>query len=484
MATKTEIRFRLKPRWFIDSQTGERKIDDDNSLITMRITYGAMRLEYSTGYHIKAAYWDTNAGYAIGGSFGKSSDEINGGLVRFKKSAIETIKLFQEKEVMPTQMEFKDTFKRINEGIQISTNPNIEKKTSTRKRAVENGDNNKSNSDNTCSTESFNNLSREQKTKEITKTFTFWDIYHEYEAYASKLNDWSAMTRKKYETIRFNIRSFRDWKRQNGLPNFEVTFDYFDEDGLQSFVDYLRDVKQYVNTTIRKDIVMLKVVIRWAFRKRYHNNNMFEAFRPALKSAPKKVIFLNRQELEKLEKFDIPNTKLYLTRVRDVFLFQCYTGIRYSDLANLKRCDVHENHIEITTIKTCDSLKIELNSHSRAILKKYEPFEFKNGKALPVVSNQKMNQFLHELCELAGFDEEIRITYYRGNQRFDEIKKKYELIGSHTGRRSFICNALGMGITPQVVMKWTGHSDYKAMKPYIDVCDEIKAEAMKKFDDF
>ena len=45
-------------------------------------------------------------------------------------------------------------------------------------------------------------------------------------------------------------------------------------------------------------------------------------------------------------------------------------------------------------------------------------------------------------------------------------------------------NALSMGISPQVVMKWTGHSDYKAMKPYIDVADDIKAEAMKKFDDF
>ena len=78
----------------------------------------------------------------------------------------------------------------------------------------------------------------------------------------------------------------------------------------------------------------------------------------------------------------------------------------------------------------------------------------------------------------------IRITYYRGSHRFDEIKKKYELIVSHTGRRSFICNALSMGISPQVVMKWTGFSDYKAMKPYIDVCDDIKAEAMKKFDDF
>ena len=134
--------------------------------------------------------------------------------------------------------------------------------------------------------------------------------------------------------------------------------------------------------------------------------------------------------------------------------------------------------------KTVDSLRIELNTHSRAILKKYAPFEFPNGNALPVVSNQKMNTYLHELCKLAGFDEPIRITYYLGNERFDEIKPKYIVIGTHTGRRSFICNALGMGISPQVVMKWTGHSDYKAMKLYIDVADEIKAEAMKKFDDF
>lgn len=211
---------------------------------------------------------------------------------------------------------------------------------------------------------------------------------------------------------------------------------------------------------------------------------MFEAFRPALKSAPKKVIFFNLKELAKLEDFHIPETKLYLIRVRDVFLFQCYTGLRYSDLANLRRCDVHDKYIEITTIKTVDSLRIELNSHSKAILKKYEPFEFKGGRALPVASNQKMNDYLHELCKMAGFDEPIRITYYRGSQRFDEIKPKYDVIGTHTGRRSFICNALGMGISPQVVMKWTGHSDYKAMKPYIDVCDEIKAEAMKKFDEF
>ena len=75
----------------------------------------------------------------------------------------------------------------------------------------------------------------------------------------------------------------------------------------------------------------------------------------------------------------------------------------------------------------------------------------------------------------------IRETYYRGNERIDEVTPKYALLSTHTGRRTFICNALALGIPVQVVMKWTGHSDYKAMKPYIDIADEIKINAMTKF---
>ena len=450
----------------------------------MRITYESMRLEYSTGIHINAACWDAGKSYAIGGGFGKSSDEINAGILHYKRSALRTIDLFNEKEVTPTQQEFKDSFKMILDSKKTTADSKKTSAKTDKKQVDDKGDTKRSVEDKTHSIETFNNLSPSKKERKINTSLTFWDVYHEYEAYASKLNDWAVKTRKKYETIRYNLKSFRDWRRKHGLPHFEVTFDYFDEDGFQSFVDYLREEKKYVNTTIRKDIVMLKVVIRWAYRKHYHDNDEFEAYKPALKSAPRKVVFFNKQELEKLEKLEIPATKLYLVRTRDVFLFQCYTGIRYSDLANLRRCDVHDKFIEITTIKTIDSLRIELNTHSKAILKKYEPFKFDDGMALPVVSNQKMNKYLHELCELAGFDEPIRVTYYRGNERFDEIKPKYKLIGTHTGRRSFICNALSMGISPQVVMKWTGHNDYKAMKPYIDVCDEIKEEAMKKFDDF
>lgn len=92
-----------------------------------------------------------------------------------------------------------------------------------------------------------------------------------------------------------------------------------------------------------------------------------------------------------------------------------------------------------------------------------------------------MNDYLKELEELAEINEPIRQTYYKGNERIDKVLPKYELLGTHAGRRTFVCNALALGIPPQIVMKWTGHSDFKTRKPYIDVADDTKANAMNKF---
>ena len=76
----------------------------------------------------------------------------------------------------------------------------------------------------------------------------------------------------------------------------------------------------------------------------------------------------------------------------------------------------------------------------------------------------------------------IRITRYKGGKRIDEVHPKFELIGTHAARRTFICNALQLGISPTTVMQWTGHASYDSMKPYIAVADDAKAQAMKGFD--
>ena len=83
-----------------------------------------------------------------------------------------------------------------------------------------------------------------------------------------------------------------------------------------------------------------------------------------------------------------------------------------------------------------------------------------------------MNDYLKELGELAEINDPVRETYYKGNERIDTVTPKYALLGTHAGRRTFICNALALGIPAQVVMKWTGHSDYNLyenssfLKPY------------------
>lgn len=215
--------------------------------------------------------------------------------------------------------------------------------------------------------------------------------------------------------------------------------------------------------------------------KGYNNIRDYERFRPKLKKAEKKVIFLDWDELMTVYKFEFAANKEYLSRVRDVFCFCCFTSLRYSDVANLKWSDVGVDYIQVTTIKTNDTVKIELNDYSKKIIEKYRNYDLPNNAVLPVISNQKMNCYLKEMGKVCGLDTPITITYYKGHNRIDEVHPKYELLGTHAGRRTFICNALMLGISPEIVMKWTGHSDYKTMKPYIDVADSAKKEAMDLF---
>lgn len=139
--------------------------------------------------------------------------------------------------------------------------------------------------------------------------------------------------------------------------------------------------------------------------------------------------------------------------------------------------------MEVVTIKTNDRLIIELNKMANQLMAKYVGIHFEGNVVFPVISNQNMNDSLHLLFKLAGFNEPVKQIYYQGNQRKEMITPKYDLISTHAGRRTFICMALAKGIPPSVVMKWTGHSDYKAMKPYIDIADDVKEEYMKKFDE-
>ena len=294
------------------------------------------------------------------------------------------------------------------------------------------------------------------------------DVFDDFLIEESYLNQWTEGTTAKVKGLK------------NHLKNFDKTlnFEELNQDKLIEFQVYVQGLK-YRTPTILKIISVFKRFLKWCIKKGYVTNISLENFKPKLKNIQKKIIFLTKSELDKLRFYQIPSQKKYLERVRDIFLFQCFTGLRYSDVVNLKRTDIKDKYIEITTVKTIDNLIIELNVHSEEIINKYR--NNLDEKVFPTITNQKANEYLKELAKIVGIDEPVRVSYYRGNERIDEIYPKYALLGTHAGRRTFICNALSLGIPPQVVMKWTGHSDYKAMKPYIDIADEIKISAMEKF---
>jgi integrase len=226
--------------------------------------------------------------------------------------------------------------------------------------------------------------------------------------------------------------------------------------------------------------------LRWAFYKGYNPTTIHETFKPKFKGVDgnaKEVIYLEWEELLHLYSFDF-SARPSLSAVRDVFCFCCFTGLRYSDVAKLLRCDIKGNTINIVTQKTVDGLIIELNKYSNEILQKYENIRLPNDAALPVISNVKMNEYLKEMGKIAELNVPQRIVYFKRNRRYEETLPKYALLTTHCGRRTFIVNALRLGIPSEVIMKWTGHNDFKAMKPYIKIVDKLKASEMEKFNLF
>ena len=438
-----------------------RAIGKDKNIfqIRMRVSFNSQRIDFKTGHSIlDLDYWDDSIGFVkddYKGPKGETALSINNSLRNLRDQMDTAFKYYEAMDVIPTLSQIQKKYEERLSGV-IPKRPEPEKK-------------------------------REQKPKEPD----MFIVFDEFTRKCGEKNAWTIATFEKMSALRADLQNFGP----------KVKLSELDEDALTRFVGYLRDEKKVFpakkkknaeedeeekavqvglnNTTIKKKLEYLTWFLRWARDVGYPVNPAFKTFKPTLKQTQKPIIYLTKEELQRVKDLDLSGSKL--EPVRDIFLFCCFSSLRHSDANNLRRSDIKGDHIDVTTIKTGDSVSIELNDITKAILDKYKDVPFKDNKALPSFTNQAMNRSLKELCQLAEINDPIRITTYKGNVRQDDVYPKWELVGTHTGRRTFIVQALSMGISPNIVMKWTGHSDYKAMKPYIDIVDSIKAQSMTKF---
>ena len=236
----------------------------------------------------------------------------------------------------------------------------------------------------------------------------------------------------------------------------------------------------YKNPTIVKAFRNFRCFLKWAKQEGYEVNDSAICYRENVSIRQKKVIFLKFTELMNFYNYKFPEEKQYLERARDFFCFMAFTSLRYSDFSRLKVSDVYEDHIELYTEKTDVMLSIPLVSYAKALVEKYKGMG-QSSLMFPKISNQKLNKYIKEAAQLVGLNRQVVQVSYSGNKKHESIDRLCDILSCHTARRTFVCSSLHLGIPQSVVMKCTGHSDFRAMRPYIEVADETTARELAKW---
>lgn len=297
-------------------------------------------------------------------------------------------------------------------------------------------------------------------------------------------------TKKAYTGLMNHILRFEKAKR------IRMTFENIDVSTIKLFQNFLLEKYEVVtkagnkktvqinNITIAKLLSTLKTLLRRAeveydipVNPKYRN---FKNPHPR-KESELEVIALTEGEFKSIYNFDFSNSKR-LDEARDIYCFSIATGLRYGDLEQLEWTHIKKDN----TVRMASSdkngkvIEVPLTPISHAIVQKYQG----TLKPLPVtpigriLSNQKLNDYIKEIGEIAGIDAEVEIAREYGTKKKVETYKKYQLLSIHTGRKTFTSLSLEKGIPLQDVMSLTTHSSFKAVKRYINVTRERKKTVM------
>lgn len=305
------------------------------------------------------------------------------------------------------------------------------------------------------------------KTKSIVETSTgantvnndFVSLFNEY--IKSGENIKSPGTIKNYKnSLKYLIDFSKDTR-------FNLEFDALDSSFNDKLMSYLVNGGCLTNNTIGRVYKNLKSFLNWASDKKFNANYDFKKF--TVFKEDKEIIHLTEAELKKLDTKKFKNK--FWNEIKDVFCFGCYTGQRIGDILNLKKEDIRDDIWFLRSGKTKDILQLDLLPQAVKILKKY-------AYELPKVSDVQINKNIKDICEDLGFDTPIVDIKYRGSERIETKHMKYELITTHVMRKTFVSLSRNKGIPADIIMAFTGHKDYRTMKPYMKLGNKTKKDSL------
>ncbi len=281
-----------------------------------------------------------------------------------------------------------------------------------------------------------------------------------------------------------------------GKKRAKLTFDKIDISFYEDFKEFLTIELLLSTNTIGKQIKNLKVVLNDATELEINANRTFQNKRFKRPTEETDNIYLNEIELQQWANLDLSNAEQYieytesindteitkrayyhtLEKVRDLFLIATATGMRFSDFTTIKVNDITKDGIlEFRQYKTKDKVQVHFDDRALAIIDKYK------GNLPEPVSNQKMNMYLKLIGQLIPqFHDKIETKITKGGKLDIQYKKKYELVSTHTARRSFATNEYNAGTPTITIMAITGHKTEKSFLNYIKATPADHAKKLKE----
>ncbi len=277
---------------------------------------------------------------------------------------------------------------------------------------------------------------------------------------------------KDYNSLKKHLTGFKEHSSQPiTFRNLNIVF-------YNEFVDYLTytatqrdETVGLKNNTVGKQIKNLKAFIRDRIEKKVIPYIDLKPFRTLVEEVDH--IYLSEKELKVIYDLNL-SEKPDLEKIRDLFIVGCFTGLRYSDLSNLNSAniDLIAGMIQLTQRKVHKPVTIPIIDYVPDILSKY-------NLELPKIHLNEFNKGLKDIGELAGLKQQHEIVRKKGIKQIKEVFRKYELMSSHTCRRSFCTNMYLSGFPAEELMKISGHKSAKAFLTYIKVDNFQAANRLK-----
>lgn len=274
-------------------------------------------------------------------------------------------------------------------------------------------------------------------------------------------------------TLKTYVTTFKHLKEYQDIKKRKLDFQTVDLDFYIDYTEHLTKSLTLSANTIGKHIQIIKLIMNEATENGLNTNLSYKGKRFITIREESDSIYLEQSEIDELSRIDLSHDQK-LDKVRDLFLIGCYTGLRYSDYSVLESKHFKNGYIEIKQTKTGHSISIPIHKKVSEIIEKY------NGDLPRSISNQKTNEYLKAIGEKTeSLKAKVEKNITKGGMNTTEVYQKWELLTTHTARRSFATNQFLAGVPSLTIMAITGHKTEKSFLRYIKLTSKEHAKLMK-----